>query len=170
MCYRLYVRSSSKCEQVFLQGTGQTVHFSSCSQRINGWFYSHSTYWWLIMTYSSRTNISCILKSSTTLKAIFPDENCVNSRQCSFMTQWRYWTPIDPLATLKGIRRGPSKANHAGDVTGPLQLYYLIRSSIKPSDKLLHSRYWLLFCLPYIYNIIFKCIYVILSTFEAFQR
>ena len=69
--------------------------------------------------------ISCILKSGTTLTSIFLDESCVNSRQCSFMTQGRYWTPIDPLATLKGVSRGPSKANHAGDVTGPLQLYYV---------------------------------------------
>ena len=63
--------------------------------------------------------ISCMiyLKSSTTLTAIFLDKNC--SRQCSFMTQERYWTPIDPLATLKGVSRGPSKVNHAGDVTGP---------------------------------------------------
>ena len=64
--------------------------------------------------------ISCILKSGTTLTSIFLDENCVNSRQCSFMTEGRYWTPIDPLATLKGVSRGLSKAKHAGDVTGPL--------------------------------------------------
>ena len=35
------------------------------------------------------------------------------------MTQGRYWTPIDPLATLKSVSRGTSKVNHAGDVTGP---------------------------------------------------
>ena len=73
------------------------------------------------MLWTKRTcYISCILKSGTTLTSIFLDKNCVNSRQCSFMTQGRYWTPIDPLATLKSVSRGTSKVNHAGDVTGPL--------------------------------------------------
>ena len=87
--------------------------------------------------------ISCILKSGTTLTSIFLDENCANSRQCSFMTQGRYWTPIDPIATPRGVSRDPSKVNHAWDVTSPLchfdQICAPVTCELKPTDSIIIS-------------------------------
>ena len=68
---------------------GKVLIFMKIFENVFCYFrYSLNLVFWLFL---QRTcYISCILKSGTTLTSIFLDKNCVNSRQCSFMTQGRY--------------------------------------------------------------------------------
>ena len=62
----------------------------------NNYVQESSSYWRRSLTCQKnkikdfRITFDCCYSTGTTLTSIFLDENCLNSSQCSFMTQGRY--------------------------------------------------------------------------------